>query len=94
MKIDLNQKVEKHFQRLEQLAIDAENDHEESFSSRAAAMSVLSKMISELTKTQAEIINMSRLQRVEQALIEAVKEIFPPDDYHIFTKKLKELLDE
>lgn len=93
MKIDLNEKVEAHFQRLEELAEDAAEDHEESFSSRASAMTALSKMLTELTKTQAEIINMARLQRVEQALIEAAKEIFAPEDYNIFTDKLQELLN-
>lgn len=94
MKIDLNQKVNDHLTRLEVLAKDAADDHEESFSSRASAMTALSKMLSELTKTQAEIINMSRLQRVEQALIEAAKEIFAPEEYEVFTNKLTELLNE
>lgn len=94
MRINLDQKVKDHFTRLETLAVDAEQDDEESFSSRASAMVALSKMLVELTKTQADIINMSRLQLVEQALIEAAKEIFDPEDYHIFTSKLTELLNE
>jgi len=94
MKIDLNQKVNAHFQRLELLAKDAAADRDEGFSARASAMTAYSKMLQELTKTQAEIINMNRLQKVEQALIETVKEIFPPEKYHIFTEKLAELLHE
>jgi hypothetical protein len=94
MKINLSKEITDHFLRLQTLADEAERDEEESFSSRASAMSALTGMLKELTKTQAEIVNMQHLMLTEQALIEAAKEIFPSEDYHIFTEKLTELLNE
>jgi hypothetical protein len=43
---------------------------------------------------QAELVNMGHLLKVEQALIEAVKDILPPEGYEDFTNRLAELLDE
>jgi len=93
MKINLSEKIGIHLLRIERLAEEAELDADEGFSARAAAMNTLTSIIKELTKTQAEIVNMEHLLKTEQALIEAAKEIFPPEQYHIFTDKLKELLE-
>jgi len=92
MQIDLNKEITAHFTRIEGLAEQASKDQDESFSSRASAMTALTAIIKELTKTQAEVINMELILKTEQALIEAAKEIFPSDKYHIFTEKLNELL--
>lgn len=92
MKIDLSDKIEKHFSRIEKLAEQASLDKDESYSSRASAMTAMTAMLKELTKTQADIINIGLILKTEQALIEAAKEIFPSNQYHIFTNKLNELL--
>ena len=94
MEINLNKETIEHFERVKELSIQATDDVDESYSSRAAAQTALSAIIRDLVKSQAEIVNMDRLLRVEQALIEAAKEIFPEDKIHIFTEKLAELLDE
>jgi len=94
MKIDLNEKIETHFKRLEDLADEASQDDEESYSSRASAMAALSGMLKELTKSQAEVVNMNRIMLVEQALVEAAKELFNEDELGVFTQKLMELLGD
>lgn len=73
MKIDLSEKIETHFARLESLAEEAAADDEESYSSRASALTALTNVLKELTKTQAEVINMERLMRIEATTIEVLK---------------------
>lgn len=92
MKIDLNQEIEEHFQRLKDLAEDAENDAEEKLSGRAAAMSALSSMLRELTKTQAEVINMARLQRIEKVTVDVMKEYLSQKQMDDYLSRLEEAL--
>jgi len=92
MQINLSDEIANHFERLRSLAEEAGKDSEESFSSRASAMSALTGIIKELTKEQEKVANMDMILKTEQALIEAAREIFAPEDYHIFTNKLQELL--
>ena len=76
------------------LAQEAMENDDDSFSSRASAMGALTNAIRDLTKTQESIITMNRLLKAEQALVEAAKEIFSPEEYEVFTQKLEELLEK
>lgn len=93
MQIDLNAKIMDHFVRLEDLAMEAAEDENESFSSRAAAMTAVSHILKELTKTQAEVVNMERLMRVEAVTIETLRMYLTPEQHENFLKKLEEMLD-
>jgi len=92
MKIDLNEKIQTHLQRLESLANEAAEDDEESYSSRAAALTALTAVLKELTKTQAEVINMERLMRIEATTIEVLKRYLDLDQQEEFLKELEEKL--
>lgn len=74
MQIDLSEEIASHFKRLTQLADMALDDDEQSYSSRTAPMTSLSTLIAQLTRSQAEVVNMEALIKTEQALIEAVRE--------------------
>jgi len=74
MKIDLAEKIANHFERLENLADEAANDENESFSARASAMTALTAVIKELTKEQEKIHNMSTLQELQSAIVEALED--------------------
>ena len=89
MNINLNEKIGEHLARLESLAQEADSDHEESYSSRAAAMRALSQMLAELSKTQAEVINMERLMRLEQILKDTIRKYLPEEHYESFLKDLE-----
>ena len=74
MKIDLALEVANHLNRVRNLALEAETDVEQSFGNRASAMSALTRILSELTKSQESIVTMKRLQKTEQVVIETVKD--------------------
>jgi hypothetical protein len=74
MLLDLNKEVLDHFQRIKTIAVEAEHDAEESYSSRAAAMSALSSILRELTKTQSEILSMQLIQNLQAAIVEALED--------------------
>lgn len=94
MKIDLSQKIAEHFDRLEALAIETESDESQSFSSRASAMTALSGMLVTLTKTQEEIVNMQRLQKIERVTIEVVKKYLNEKQTEDFLQELELMLGE
>ena len=94
MQININEKLTEHLKRVEDLAIEAEADAEEGYSSRASAMTAVTTMLKELVKVQAEVINMERLMRLEALTIETMKEFLPPDQHEEFLKKLTELFEE
>ena len=77
MQIDLSKEMAMHFKRLNDLAEEAAKDKEESYSSRASAMSALTAVIKELTKTQAEIVNMAAIQELQSAIVEALEDHDP-----------------
>jgi flagellar biosynthesis chaperone FliJ len=77
MKIDLAEKLAKHFQRVEDLAQEASEDSEESFSARASAMTAMTAVIKELTKEQEKIFNMGAIQELQSAIVEALEEYSP-----------------
>lgn len=74
MLIDLNQQMEEHLQRVTELAEEAAGDSDQGFQSRSAAMSACSTMLVQLTKAQESLITMERLNKVEQVIIDTVKE--------------------
>jgi len=94
MKIDLSTKIEQHLQRLEDLAVETEENEAESFSSRATALNSLSTMLRELTKTQELIWNMQRMQKVERITIEVVKKYLSPEQCEVFLQDLETILGE
>ena len=77
MKIDLAEKIATHFKRLEDLADKAADDGDESYSSRASAMTALTVVIKQLTKEQEKIINMAALQELQSSIVEALEEYSP-----------------
>ena len=93
MEINLNEKISDHLSRIESLAEEAEADRDESFSSRAAAMTALTNIIKELTKSQETVYNMERLQKIEQATIRALKECLTDAEHEQFLENLEELLN-
>lgn len=74
MLIDLNQQMEEHLQRVTELAEEAANDGDQGFQSRSSAMSACSTMLVQLTKAQESLVTMERLNKVEQIIIDTVKE--------------------
>ena len=94
MKLDLNEKINEHLIRLEDLARETEDDESQSFSSRAAALNSLSSMLRDLTKSQAEIVNMERMMKVEQVTIETVRKYLKPEQYEDFMADLESVLRE
>jgi len=92
MKIDLEEKIYEHLDRIESLAREAAFDDDERFSSRAAAMTAMTTMLKDLVKSQKEIYNISRQQALESALIETVKETMSEKQYDTFLNKFEEAL--
>ena len=70
MQIEIQKELAEHYERIKNLAEEAANDENQSFSSRSAAMKSLTEVIKELVKTQAEVVNMARLMAIESAIIE------------------------
>jgi len=93
MNINLSEKIDVHFHRLENLAEEADTDENESFSSRASAMSALTSIIRELTKAQAEVVNMERLMKVEKKTIEVLKKYLSEDEQEQFLDELEAYID-
>ncbi len=93
MQINLSGKINEHFERVEGLAKEAADDKDGSFSSRAAAMSALTRILSELTVTQAEVHNMERLMRVEAVTIEVLEEFLTETQQEEFLQRLEKVLE-
>lgn len=74
MQIDLNQEVADHLRRVTKLAEEAELDDSQGFQSRASAMSALTAILTQLTKSQESLITMQRLQETERVIIDTVKD--------------------
>ena len=74
MQIDLNQEVADHLRRVTKLAEEAELDDSQGFQSRASAMSALTAILTQLTKSQESLITMQRLQETERIVIDTVKD--------------------
>jgi predicted metal-dependent RNase len=95
MLIDLPEKLANHFERVENLAIEAAGDSgDESFSSRAAAMTALSNIIKELTKTQTELHSSQAISNLQTAIVEALEDHdqeFKDNVIEILEKRLERL---
>ena len=74
MIIDINAEMNDHFQRVRALAEEAADDVDQGFSSRASAMTAVTTMLVQLTKAQESIIMMENLMKVEQTIVDTVKE--------------------
>jgi len=74
MNVDINAEINNQLDRCRELAQDAAEDSESPLSQRAAAMTALNNLLKEITKSQLEVINMSRLQLLEQTLIDLLPE--------------------
>jgi hypothetical protein len=83
MNVDLNQELHTHLLRVRQLADDALDDVDEKFSGKAAVMA---------TMTQESVYNMERLQKIEQALIDAAKTHLNEAQLHLFLADLEQRL--
>jgi len=92
MQIDLNVEINEHFERLKELSQVAAEDMDESLSARASAMSALSALLRDLTKAQAEILNMQRLQHIEATTIMVLKEFLTPKQHEKFLTTLETAL--
>lgn len=89
IKIDLKDEVERQYDRVRALAIEAEDDEsDESLSSRATAMRALTGLLQELVSLQEKTNNLQTLHTIEQVLIETVKEYL--DEFQ-FEKLLRDL---
>lgn len=95
MKIDLTEKISTHFERLEALADEASQpDQDESYSSRASAMTALTGVIRELIKEQEKLNNMATLQELQSAIVEALEDKdqkFKDDVLEILERRLEQL---
>ena len=87
MQIDLAAAVARQVKRAEDLADEAAADVEQGFAARASALNALSSMLKELTKTQADLVNMASILRTERIIIETVKE-------HLTELELTQLIDK
>lgn len=93
MIINLSEQMAQHFDRVINLAKEAEMDEAQSYASRSSAMSAVTVMLKELEKSQDEIINMERLMRIERITVEVVKEFLTPDQFSIFLDRLEEVIN-
>lgn len=94
MLIDLPRTVEEHLTRAINLADEATIDNEQGFAARAAALSPLTSMIKELTKTQQQIINMDSLLQTERVIVETVKEYLTEEQLEYLIEKLDAALQK
>ena len=70
VQIDLRQEIANQLKRVTELAEEANEDTGSQLGQRASAMATCSALLKEITRTQAEVINMSRIQVIERTLIE------------------------
>lgn len=75
MKIDLSKEINDQLKRCQTLADEAEADSGSPLSQRATALTAMSNLLKEITRSQLEVVNMSRLQVLEQTLIDLLNEM-------------------
>lgn len=94
MIVDLNGEMEEHLARVTALAIEASNadPEEHGYQSRASAMTACSTMLVQLTKAQEALITMEGLHKVEQTIIDTVKEYLDEEQLGHVLDKLNERL--
>ena len=87
MIIDLSAEMEQHLKRVKNLADEAADDSDQGYQSRASAMTAVTTMLVQLTKAQESLITMERLHKVEQTIINTVKD-------YLQQEQLEDLLDK
>jgi len=92
MIIDLPLAVQQHLKRVTDLAEEASTDTEQGYQSRSSAMSAVTTMLKELTKTQESLVNMERLQKTERVIVETVTEYLAAEQLDHIIKLLDERL--
>ena len=93
MQIDLDKELVLHLERIKALADEAGEDEGQSYASRASAMGALTNILRDITKTQAEVINLNRLIRIEAAVTEVLKQFLSANDFEQFLAALEAHLD-
>lgn len=93
MRINIKDKIAEHFLRLEDMAKEAADDDTESYSSRASAMTAMTKILSDLTVAQEKVVNMERLMMIESTTIEVLAEFLNTKQQEKFLVLLKEKID-
>ncbi len=94
MKIDLSKELADHFERIRGIAEEAADDPEESYSSRSSAMTSMSAILRDLTKTQESVVNMERLMIIERVTIATVGKFLSEQQKEEFTEELQRMLDD
>ena len=92
MIIDLSKEMTDHLQRVKDLADEASDDSDSGFQSRAAAMTALTTILVQLTKAQESLITMERLHKVEQTVIDTVKDYLAENNLAELLEKLEHSL--
>lgn len=81
--------MDDHYQRVKDLADEARDDSDSGFQSRAAAMTALTTLLVQITKAQESIITMESLTRVEQIVIDTVKDYLTENEMTELLEKLE-----
>lgn len=84
MKIDLSSEITSQLRRCRALAQEAEEDSGSPLSQRAAALVAMNNLLKEITRVQLEVINLQRLQVLEQTLIDLLTELLPDSSLEEF----------
>jgi hypothetical protein len=82
--MDLTKEISDHLDRCRTLAEEAEQDTSSPLSQRAAALTSMNNLLREMTRSQLEVINMARLQVLEQTLIELLTEMLSEEQLQEF----------
>ena len=92
MLIDISAELQEHYDRVKQIANDARDDEDASFSAKAAAQTALTTLLSNIIKMQAEVITMKHLQDTEKVIIETVKDFCEEKELAELLEKLEQRL--
>jgi hypothetical protein len=92
MNVDLNVEINAQLKRCVALANEAEEDGGSPLSQRAAALTTLNNLLKEITKSQLEVVNMSRLQVLEQTIIDLLPQFLPPEQIEEFMAEYEKRL--
>ena len=91
MQINLDDALTKHLKRVEAMAEVAAEDEDESYSSRASAMTALTNLIEKIIKQQKDVVNMRRLQQVEQIIIKTTSKYLSDSQKQEFISELNKI---
>ena len=85
--------MEQHLKRVKNLADEAADDCDQGYQSRASAMTAVTTMLVQLTKAQESLITMERLHKVEQTIINTVKDYLQQEQLEDLLSKLEHELE-